>query len=76
MTKKFEDVTNGDVISQDDIRQIAKEIADKINELNASLDIARGQMEILRKLCSRRKHPRKKKYFCPDCGEDWSPDGY
>lgn len=71
MAKSWDDVMNGEPLTQNDIKELREGSMAKIRGANASLDIARKQLEILRGLC---KHPRKKNQSCPDCGADWSPD--
>lgn len=71
MAKSWDDVMRGEKLSQEDIKELSEGARGMIRGANATLDIARKQLEILRGIC---QHPRKKNQCCPDCGADWSPD--
>jgi hypothetical protein len=59
--------------SQTQIRALYKDTMARLDKARALQKMAISQLDMLREMC---KHPNKKRYICPDCGYDNSPDGY
>ena len=72
--KTWDDVMNGEKLTQDEIREVYTEVMKKIQGANRTMAIARKQVQILEGMCDHSRHKTGSGGCCPDCGADFSPD--
>ena len=65
MPKTWDDVMNGEKLTQDEILELFNTAMGKIRGARATTRLAQEQIHILQGMC---EHPRKSQYRCPDCG--------